>query len=248
MKSIALTGLLKIELPERTLRFSDGGFITFQGEVYRSKDAVFGTIGAAQPLNEGVGDSVPALQISLLPPDTTGPAALSRPGHQKARVRFWVVEYDPETSAVLTSDQQFDGQVDQTVFTVGRGQRELTMSIVSLAERLFEGNIGNSFSPTFHKSIWPGELGHDNASGLSVPVAWGVEAPAPGNQRREQRKCCLASSGMCSGQEISGSTDARTRKAAGRHGKDARPLPGEGVRLAGAGSPASTMPVSTSRT
>jgi hypothetical protein len=176
MRRIALTGLLKIELPERILRFCDGGFITFQGEVYRSKDDVFGTIGGVQPLSEGVGDSVPALQITLLPPDTTSPALLSRPGHQKARVQFWVAEYDPETGAVLASDKQFDGQVDQTVFTVGKGERQLTVSIVSLAERLFEGNIGNSLSPTFHKSVWSGERGHDNASGLTVPVAWGVES------------------------------------------------------------------------
>lgn len=180
MRQAALTGLLRIELPERTLRFSDGGFIEFQGETYRSKDDVFGTIGAAQPLSEGVGDSVPALQITLLPPDTTAPAALSRPGHQTARVRFWIVEYDPETGAVLSSNQSFDGQVDQTLLTVGRRTRELTMTIVSLAERLFEGNIGNSLSPNWHKSVWPGELGHDNASGLTIPVAWGTEAPRRG--------------------------------------------------------------------
>src|SRR3546814_7709774 len=54
---------------------------------------------------------------------------------------------------------------------------EVAVSVVSLAERLFELNIGNSLNSAWHKSVWPGELGHDNATGLSIPVAWGVESP-----------------------------------------------------------------------
>ncbi|MEO0699437.1 MAG: hypothetical protein AAFY81_06930, partial [Pseudomonadota bacterium] len=31
-------------------------------------------------------------------------------------------------------------------------------------------------SNAFHKSLFPGETGHDNATGLQVSVAWGVES------------------------------------------------------------------------
>lgn len=180
MNQIALTGLLKIELPDHTIRFCDGGFFAFEGETYRSEDALFGTIGAVESLSEGVGDSVPALSISLLPPDETAPATLSQPGYQTARVQFWIAEYDAQTGVITSAEKMFDGQIDQTILTVSKTQRELTMSIVSLAERLFEGNIGNTLNPTWHKSIWPGETGHDNATGLSVPVAWGTEGPSRG--------------------------------------------------------------------
>src|SRR3546814_8736110 len=54
------------------------------------------------------------------------------------------------------------------MLTVG-ASRELAVSVVSLAERLFELNIGNSLNSAWHKSVWPGELGHDNATGLSIP-------------------------------------------------------------------------------
>lgn len=177
MNIIAMTGLLKIELPEHTIRFCDGGFFEFEGETYRSKDPIFGTIAAVQSLTEGVGDSVPALSITLLPPDATAAADLSKPGHQTSRVRFWLAEYDVSTNVISSADVQFDGQIDQSVLTVGKGKRELSVSVVSLAERLFEGNIGNTLNPTWHKSVWPGETGHDNATGLAVPVAWGVEGP-----------------------------------------------------------------------
>lgn len=180
MNRIALTGLLKIELPTHTIRFCDGGFFPFEGETYRSEDPVFGTIGSVQPLSEGVGDSVPALNLTLLPPSTTAPAMLSQPGYQTSRVRFWIAEYDTETGQITSAEVMFDGQIDQTNLTVGRGERSLTMSVVSLAERLFEGNTGNTLNSTWHKSVWPGEKGHDNATGLSIPVAWGTEGPRRG--------------------------------------------------------------------
>jgi len=180
MTTVSLTGLLQIDLPEATLRYCDGGFFEFNGGTFRAKDPVFGTVGAVQSLSEGVGDSVPALTMTLLPPDTSSAAEIAKPGHQTARVRFWVAEYDVATGVVTSSDVQFDGQIDQSELKVGKGAKELTVSVVSLAERLFEGNIGNSLNSTFHKSVWPGERGHDNATGLGVPIAWGTEAPRSG--------------------------------------------------------------------
>jgi len=179
MSRIALTGLVKIELPDRTLRFCDGGFFTYESETYRSKDAVFGTIGALQTMAESVGDIVPAITMTLLPPSVTAPTAISQPGNQTAPAKFIIAEYDAETGLISTGDVEFYGQIDQTVLKRSATEYSLTVSIVSLAERLFERNIGNSMNPNWHKSVWPGELGQDNATGLTGAVAWGVEA-APG--------------------------------------------------------------------
>lgn len=178
MKRYSLTGLVKIEFPTRTVRLSDGAFFVWGAETYRSKDAVFGTLARLESLNEGVGDEIPALALTLLPPGTSLPGDLSQPGFQTSRARLWLAEYDPETGALDGPPAlQFDGEVDQTTLVVGRNRRELAMSLVSSAERFFSRNSGNSLSPVFHKSVWPGETGEDNASGLSRPVAWGVEAP-----------------------------------------------------------------------
>lgn len=180
MNQIALTGLVKIEFPERTVLLSDGAFFIHEGDTYRSSDAVFGTIAGFDTMEEGVGDFVPAISMTLKAPGDTAPADLSKPGHQTARVRFTIAEYDVETGVISTSDVHFDGQVDQTRLVVRKDNKQLEMSVVSLAERLFERNIGNSLSPVWHKSVWPGEQGHDNATGLSVAVAWGVEKPSSG--------------------------------------------------------------------
>lgn len=178
MRKVGLIGLCKIELPAATIRLTDGGFIQWGGEIYKSKDDVFGTIASIEELTEGVEAEVPALDMAMIPSGTAAAAELSQPGFQRSRVRFWLGEYDRATGLLDgTPDILFDGQIDQTSLTAGRSSRELAMTIVSSAERLFERNIGNSLSPAFHKSIWPGETGHDNATGLGSPVAWGVEAP-----------------------------------------------------------------------
>lgn len=180
MTTVAMTGLVQIDLPERTLRFSDGGFFPFNGGTFEAEDAAFGTIGEVSALTEGVGDTVPALTLTMLPPDGTAVADLSKPGHQQSVVRFWLAEYDVATQAILSVDLQFVGQIDQSVLELSRDGRRLTISVVSLAERLFEGNIGNTLNPSWHKSVWPGEQGHDNATGLGIPVAWGTERPRGG--------------------------------------------------------------------
>ncbi len=177
MNIIGLTGLVKIELPSHTILLCDGDFFNYAGDTYRSKDAIFGTIQGFESVEESVGDVVPAIIITLLPPTTSAVADISQPGNQTARVTFMVAEYDVDTRVISSADVMFLGQVDQTVFTLGKATRKLTMSVVSVAERLFEGNIGNSLDSEFHKSVWPGETGHDNATGLSVSVAWGTENP-----------------------------------------------------------------------
>lgn len=175
----ALAGLLKIELPTGTVRLCDGGRVIWGAESYAAKDATFGTIDGLDGLNEGIGDEVPALSLRLLPAGDAAPADLTQPGFQTARTRLWIAEVDETTGAVVgTPDPQFDGQLDQGTLTVGKDSRELEFTVVSMAERLFNRADGNSLSPTFHKSVWSGETGHDQANGLTIPVAWGAEAPA----------------------------------------------------------------------
>lgn len=175
MDRIGLTALLKIELPTQTVRLCDGSFIKWGSETYKDADPVFGTIASVEGMTEGQGNEIPALDLTLMPPMAVAPSELSKPGYQRSRVRFWIAEYDYDSGLLIGDpDLMFDGQIDQTTLRVG-SSRQLDISVVSNAERLFELDIGNTMSPTFHKSIWPGELGHDNATGLTIPVAWGVE-------------------------------------------------------------------------
>lgn len=175
MNQIAMIGLVKIELPAATVRLCDGGFMVWGAETFTSRDATFGTIGSIEPLRDGLGDEVPALEMVLLPPNDADIADLAQPGYQQSRVRFWLGEYDVAAGTLVgTPDLLFDGKIDQTVLNL---DRSLAITVVATGERLFELNLGNSLNPAFHKSVWSGETGHDNATGLGRPIAWGVEAP-----------------------------------------------------------------------
>ncbi len=174
---VALTGLLVMELPDHTVRLCDGGFFAWGADVFLSEDDTFGTVQSLDVLSEGIGDQIPALQMTLIPATVATAAELSQPGFQKSKVRFYIAEYAPATGLLVgTPELQFDGQVDQTKLVFGKGTRVLDMGIVSAAERLFMRNDGNSLNPSWHKSVWPGELGHDEATGLTVAVTWGTES------------------------------------------------------------------------
>jgi hypothetical protein len=175
MISIGLTGLFKLQLPDATIRLCDGGRITWGSEVFRAKDATYGSFGSVEPLAEGASDEIPPLSMTLLPPSTASAADLVQPAMQRSPATFWIAEYDVATGAVVgTPDLMFEGLLDQANLSLAL---ELNLSLIAAAARLFELNIGNSLTSSFHKSIWPGETGHDNATGLNRPVAWGVEAP-----------------------------------------------------------------------
>ena len=178
MNRTALAGLCKIELPDATVRLCDGGLIRWAAETFVAGDATYGTLGAVEAVREGLGSELPPVQLVLIPPDATAAAVLVDPAHQGSRVRFWIAEFDVDTGAVIgTPDLKFDGELDQSDFDL---QGALELTVTPRAARLFELNIGNSLSPAFHKSVWPGETGHDNATGLGRAVAWGVESPVSG--------------------------------------------------------------------
>lgn len=177
-----LVGLVEITLPTETLRYCDGGIVTWGSDVYTSKDATFGSIGSLDPLTEGTGDEVPALKMVFLPNSTAAAAELAQPGWQASPMKFWIAEVNQSTGAVTgTPELMFHGQLDTAELISGRGTRELHFDIVSTAERLFELNTGNTLSPRFHKSVWPSETGEDAAIGIGLTVAWGIESPPGGS-------------------------------------------------------------------
>ena len=174
-------GLLKIELPSRDVLLCDGGFITYAGDDYTAKDSVLGTIAGIEALSEGASDEIPALDITFNPPEPLAFTELTSGALQRSAVRLWLAEYDIDTNAIVgTPDLLFLGQLDQPAIRFSRTEYTVAISCVPQAEWLFEQDTGNALSSTFQKQLYPGDLGHDNGTGLQVPVAWGVASPQSG--------------------------------------------------------------------
>lgn len=179
-----LTGLLKIELPDGDVLLSDGGVTVFDGDTYSPVDPVLGQLQAVEPIAEGVGDEIPAMTLKFAPPNATAVTALSVGAIQQSRVRLWVAEYDTDTGAVVgVPELRFIGFVDQPQVFFQLRQFGVQIICVPDLEAMFFRDTGNGLSSTFHKSLYAGELGHDNASGISIPVAWGVASPPRGGTR-----------------------------------------------------------------
>lgn len=174
--NIHLIAFCKIELPTRTLRICDGGFMYFGGEKYEAEDAVFGSIAAVDELEAALGDAAEDAKIVFLPPATTAASEINRKQFHLSRARFWMGVIGSDGKTVTTAEQLMDALVDYTVLRLRQSGRELEMSFIGRPEKFFLRNEGNSLNPRFHKSVWPGEKGLDN-TGAKQTVAWGVGSP-----------------------------------------------------------------------
>ncbi len=177
--TIMLAALLRVDLPGHTALLCDGGTLQVGVNTYTSRDSVLGVPESFEALSEGVGDEAPAGAITFIPADNALSTALNSPQIAGSRVRIWVAEVDQTTGLVIgTPDSLADWIVDFPSMSNGKNGRRLTLNCVTTSEAMFEVNLGNSLSSAFHKRLYPGETGLDNASGVSTSVAWGA-ASAP---------------------------------------------------------------------
>lgn len=176
-----ITGLLKIELPDHTVLLSDGGVTEYDGDTYIAEDSLLGSLASIDTISEGIGQEIPALELGFAPPSNVAVTALSNGAIQQSTVRLWIAEFDIDTGAVVgTPELRFIGFVDQPQVSYSLGQFGVTITAVPQLEALFFKDDGNGLSSSFHKSLYAGETGHDNATGLQVSVAWGANSPRSG--------------------------------------------------------------------
>src|SRR5438128_8015135 len=92
---IWLSGLCEIDLPGRTIRLCDGGFVNWGGNIFASEDVDFGTIDSVDSVAEAISDEAPSGKLTMLPPSVADAADLFQPDAQGSPMRFWLAEIDP---------------------------------------------------------------------------------------------------------------------------------------------------------
>lgn len=179
---LLMVGLIEIELPLRTVRLCDGGFVNWPARgMFTAEDSEFGTVDTVEPVGESISDEAPGGKLTLLPPSLVAASALFQPTAQGSPIRFWLGEVTQSTGLILgTPELVFDGLVDRLSLKTERGSRRVEIDFIAAAERLFMVREGNVLSPRFHKAVWPGELGFDHATGVPGLVPWGVSGPGRG--------------------------------------------------------------------
>lgn len=180
MQSVTIAGLIDIALRNGgpRVRLCDGGLVRWGADLFRSSHPIFGAIGGLDASREEVGESVPDLSVTFLAATGAGAAEFTRPDYQGSPFNVWLAEVDVESGAVSgTPTLMFGGLLDAIEIQSTGGRREVKITAVSLAERLFQINDGNTLSGMFHKRIYAGETGEDNATALGTTVAWGAASP-----------------------------------------------------------------------
>lgn len=177
-KILTLAALMQIDLPSRTVRLCDGGFVLWGADKFDCVDEDFGVVGSAEGFEEKTGDEAPGGKLTFLPSTAADAAALSNPAYQGARMRFWLAEVGQATGAVIgTPELTADLAIDTVTLKLGKGTRAVDMEFESAAKRLFMVMRGNALNDRFHQACCPGEKGMANATGMPRSSAWGAATP-----------------------------------------------------------------------
>lgn len=175
-----LTWLLRLDLPSGAVYLSDGGVTVFGGNTYSASHPVLGSFSQIGEVTEGFGPELPEQEIIFAPPSNAALAPLQAGAFARSAMRLWLAEYDTATGAVVgTPDLRFAGRMDKVRQQFGLRQLSIVVAFVPETEVLLFSDDGNGLSASFHKQIYPGETGHDQATGLVRTVTWGVESAAP---------------------------------------------------------------------
>lgn len=179
---VTMFNAVQIAFPGRTVRLLNGnGRLTLFGNSFAGRDAVFGTLGAIDELEEGSGDEAPALSIDLHPPADSAASTICNAAMQGAAVSVWVGAIDPNTGAVVPDPESLGKfMVDVPILISSEKGRRVSLQLVSALERAFDTDRGNSLSNGFHQSVWPGERGLEYVTGVAQRIYWGQRAPAMG--------------------------------------------------------------------
>lgn len=174
-RRVMIVGLLRITLPNHTIRLCDGSIAVRWGdEVFTGRDGLYGTIGEVEAISEATGDTIPGMDMSLIPPSLEAAVQLCSPANQGSPVRMWLAVVDRDTGLIVPDPELLlAGEVDTMTLEQDAQVLEVQIAVASVFERLFEPDEGAGYSDSFHQSIWPGELGMANMTGTTINELWG---------------------------------------------------------------------------
>jgi len=171
------TWLLRLDLPSGSVFLSDGGITVFGGDTYSPTDDDIGSISQVSEVTEGFGAELPELEVVIAPPSNAALTPLQEGAFRRSAVRLWLAEFDADTGAIVgTPELRFAGRMDRVRQQYAFQDLKIIVSAVPETEVLLFSDDGNGLSAEFHKAVYPGETGHDQATGLVVTVTWGVES------------------------------------------------------------------------
>ena len=168
--------LVEIELPTHTIRWTDGGFVVWDGQTFAARDETYGVLSSIEAIEDGVDNQATVCALTILPPDGAGFTALIAPGVQGSPVTIHQGAVSAATGTLIGEpDLLARLELDQP--RIGGNSDSLIYDCITEEARMLEANEERRLTDTFHQSAWPGELGYKNVTALPRKRYWRASNP-----------------------------------------------------------------------
>lgn len=179
-KNPVLAHLVRIELPDKTIRLVDGsGYVSWGSEVFTGRDSEFGSIAGFGDFLETEGTESPRQEISLLVPNNAALSTLTSPAVQGSTVSIYAATIARDTGAIIGApDARFIGQIDDANVNFGKNGSILTIELSTVWELLFDNNEGNRWNDTYWTYLYGSNArAFDGVVNVSKRMYWGYFGP-----------------------------------------------------------------------
>ncbi len=156
-------------------RWTDGGFVYWGEELYEARNE-YGVLSEVGEISDGVDGEASSCSITVIPADNDAFATFIAPGTQGALVNIHLAAVDFQTGLMVGEpDLLMRCELDVPRLTMGGGA--LTLDTITEEARMLEINDERRLTDSFHQSVWPGDLGYSNVTGLKVKIYWRATDP-----------------------------------------------------------------------
>lgn len=168
--------LVTVELPDHVIRWSDGGFVRWEGQTYRARDPRYGVLESIGEITDGVGDDASPVEIGVIPPTLASLEDLIAVDAQGGVVSIHLGAVDEATGLLIGAPYRLHrGRLDRPI--VGIGAMTLTYEVLTAEALGLEANEDQRLSDAFHQSVWPGERGYEHQTSGTKKVWWRDDDP-----------------------------------------------------------------------
>jgi hypothetical protein len=176
------TGFFEIDLPSGTRRLLIGsGEASSGGFTFKGFDSTLGSVSSGDPVREDASGEAPNTTLTIDIADTADRADIASNDVQLSPVRIFLAALGLNTSnhliAIPDPELLFDGFIDQATIGLDRQKDEVEYSVISAFDYFFEDSEGQRLNGQFHQSVWAGEHGLDNVTGVTRKIYWGTYGP-----------------------------------------------------------------------
>jgi hypothetical protein len=181
-KRKSVTGFFEIGLPSGTRRMLIGsGEVAWGADTFKGYDSTFGSVTGGDSINEEASGQAPNTSITVQVASSANKSELASDTVQLAPVKIWLgairLDVNHHFEAVPDPELLFDGFIDQATSSLDRKKDEIDYTLISGFDYFFEDSEGQRLSDAFHESVWPGEKGLVNVTGVTRKIYWGTLGP-----------------------------------------------------------------------